>query len=348
PPCASDPCMNGGNCSDSGSSFFCSCPDRYTGDRCQIDETPPESDTEITVFGASGDQATIPIEETVTFAVVLVIAEQFVPDLQNKRSQVFRNMRSRFLVFLIPIYRNSRGFIGIKFNSFSPGSIVADINILYNSTEPIPTAEEVQSPLVEARDNGSAPFTVKSLQVAKKVPPCANNPCMNGGKCSENGTSFSCLCPDGYTGRLCEIPIPPCASAPCANGGNCSESGRSFSCLCPDGYTDDRCEIGFCPVNIPKNAESNVESIRNSDTFQDSSAENIPKNTESNVESIRNSDTLQDSSAENIAKNTESNVENLTLAEEETTNKKEIRLCEVKWLLIRVVPCLEVFIQAIF
>jgi hypothetical protein len=29
---------------------------------------------------------------------------------------------------------------------------------------------------------------------------------MNGGNCSENGTSFSCQCPDGYTGQLCEIP----------------------------------------------------------------------------------------------------------------------------------------------
>ena len=29
---------------------------------------------------------------------------------------------------------------------------------------------------------------------------------MNGGNCSENGTSFSCQCPDGYTGQRCEIP----------------------------------------------------------------------------------------------------------------------------------------------
>ena len=120
------------------------------------------------MFGPSGNQATIPKEETVTFAVVIVIAEPFVPELQNKRSSAFRNLRSRFLVFLIPLYRNRRGFVGIFFNSFSPGSIVADIDILYNSTEPIPTVEEVQSPIAEARDNGSAPFNISSLQVAKK------------------------------------------------------------------------------------------------------------------------------------------------------------------------------------
>ena len=76
-------------------------------------------------------------------------------------------MRSRFLVFLIPIYRNRRGFLGIFFNSFSQGSVVADIDILYNSTEPIPTAEEVQSPIAEARDNGSMLFNISSLQVER-------------------------------------------------------------------------------------------------------------------------------------------------------------------------------------
>ncbi|CAB4043716.1 Hypothetical predicted protein, partial [Paramuricea clavata] len=130
--------------------------------------TPPESDTERTLFTTTTDQATIPVEETVTFLVIIVIAEPFVPELQNRRSQAFRNLRSRFLVFLIPIYRNRRGFVGIIFNSFSQGSVVADIEILYNSTEPIPTVEEVQSPIAEARDNGSAPFNISSFQVAKK------------------------------------------------------------------------------------------------------------------------------------------------------------------------------------
>ena len=120
------------------------------------------------MFDPSGNQATISIEETVPFAVVIVIAEPFVPELRNKRSRAFGNLRRRFLVFLIPVYRNRRGFLGIIFNSFSPGSVVADIEVLYNSTEPIPTAEEVQSPIVEARDNGSTLFNISSLQVERE------------------------------------------------------------------------------------------------------------------------------------------------------------------------------------
>ena len=119
-----------------------------------------------TVFGQTGYQATIPREGTVTFAVVIVIAETFVPDLQNESSEAFKNMTRRFLEFLIPLYQNRTGFLGIIFISYSPGSVVADIELLFNSSEPIPTVEDVQSPIAEARDNGS--FNISSLQVTRK------------------------------------------------------------------------------------------------------------------------------------------------------------------------------------
>ena len=35
--CASDPCFNGGTCSDELSTFSCSCPFGYTGTRCEIE-----------------------------------------------------------------------------------------------------------------------------------------------------------------------------------------------------------------------------------------------------------------------------------------------------------------------
>jgi hypothetical protein len=119
-----------------------------------------------TVFGPTGYQAAIPTEGTVTFAVVIVIAETFVPDLQNKSSPAFQNMTRRFLEFLTPLYQNRTGFLGIIFISYSRGSVVADIELLFNSSEPIPTVEEVRSPIAEASDNGS--FNISSLQVTRK------------------------------------------------------------------------------------------------------------------------------------------------------------------------------------
>ena len=35
-PCASDPCFNGGTCSENESAFSCSCPVGYRGDRCEV------------------------------------------------------------------------------------------------------------------------------------------------------------------------------------------------------------------------------------------------------------------------------------------------------------------------
>ena len=34
--------------------------------------------------------------------------------------------------------------------------------------------------------------------------PCASDPCFNRGSCSNNGSSFFCSCPVGFTGVRCE------------------------------------------------------------------------------------------------------------------------------------------------
>ena len=51
---------------------------------------------------------------------------------------------------------------------------------------------------------------------------CADAPCANGGECLDGVASFTCECPAGYEGDLCEVNINDCADAPCANGGDCA------------------------------------------------------------------------------------------------------------------------------
>jgi uncharacterized protein YpmS len=67
---------------------------------------------------------------------------------------------------LTPLYKDRPGFIGIEVNSFSPGSIVADIDVIFNSTEATPTVQEIEESIADARDN--APFTILSFSTAKK------------------------------------------------------------------------------------------------------------------------------------------------------------------------------------
>ena len=78
---------------------------------------------------------------------------------------------------------------------------------------------------------------------------CEAQPCMNGGSCVEDGPSFVCECPSGFSGPLCSSAADRCGSEPdlCVEGATCinSEDGISFSCLCPIGRDGERCDEGM-------------------------------------------------------------------------------------------------------
>ncbi|XP_014890299.1 neurocan core protein [Poecilia latipinna] len=72
--------------------------------------------------------------------------------------------------------------------------------------------------------------------------PCQTSPCLHGGSCLEEGDSYSCYCPQGYSGENCEIDIDDCQSNPCQNGGTCIDEINSFVCLCLPSYGGATCE----------------------------------------------------------------------------------------------------------
>lgn len=57
-----------------------------------------------------------------------------------------------------------------------------------------------------------------------KIDYCLENPCNNGGTCTQTETFFTCVCPPGREGRLCDQEGDPCSPSPCLNGGQCSGS----------------------------------------------------------------------------------------------------------------------------
>lgn len=53
---------------------------------------------------------------------------------------------------------------------------------------------------------------------------------------------YYCTCPEGFSGRNCEI-NRKCASNPCKNEGVCVEVEGGFQCVCPEGVTGTLCEV---------------------------------------------------------------------------------------------------------
>lgn len=69
-----------------------------------------------------------------------------------------------------------------------------------------------------------------------------NRPCKNGGTCmNTEPDEYNCACPDGYSGKNCEIAEHACVSNPCANGGTCHEVSSGFECQCPPGWSGPTC-----------------------------------------------------------------------------------------------------------
>jgi hypothetical protein len=73
------------------------------------------------------------------------------------------------------------------------------------------------------------------------VDECADEPCLNGGTCTDSDASFTCECAEGFEGDDCGTNIDECADEPCLNGGTCTDGVASYACDCAEGFTGDDC-----------------------------------------------------------------------------------------------------------
>ncbi|XP_056252051.1 protein delta homolog 2 [Seriola aureovittata] len=73
-------------------------------------------------------------------------------------------------------------------------------------------------------------------------------PCHNGATCvMEDSGEYTCLCPEGFHGRDCQLKTGPCHQrrSPCKNGGLCEDAdgfAEELTCRCLAGFTGPRCE----------------------------------------------------------------------------------------------------------
>ncbi|KAE8289443.1 Protein jagged-2 [Larimichthys crocea] len=83
-------------------------------------------------------------------------------------------------------------------------------------------------------------YSGKNCEIAEHA--CVSNPCANGGTCHEVPSGFECHCPAGWSGPTCAKDTDECASSPCAQGGTCIDMENGFECLCPPQWTGKTCQ----------------------------------------------------------------------------------------------------------
>lgn len=71
---------------------------------------------------------------------------------------------------------------------------------------------------------------------------CNSQPCKNGGSCYDDFGGYTCVCSSGFNGSNCDTEIDACSLTPCQNGGTCVKNVNGYECQCPTGYIGDNCE----------------------------------------------------------------------------------------------------------
>ncbi|XP_033846395.1 protein jagged-2b isoform X2 [Periophthalmus magnuspinnatus] len=84
-------------------------------------------------------------------------------------------------------------------------------------------------------------YSGKTCQIVEHA--CISDPCANGGTCHEVLTGFECHCPPGWSGPTCANNLDECASSPCAQGGTCIDLEDGFECVCPPQWEGKTCQI---------------------------------------------------------------------------------------------------------
>nr|XP_022325864.1 uncharacterized protein LOC111125916 isoform X1 [Crassostrea virginica] len=251
--CRSNPCQNGGVCGVVRHDFFCTCPQYYTGRRCEVFINPCSSSPCFS-SGYCSHNSSVP--------------QGFTCQCQSRYSGARCEEDLNDCQFTDP------SFVPCK-----NGGQCRDHNGGYQCFCPSYTGFTGTSCTVPREPCASAPCKNGGSCVAGGVirhkcicPPgftggdcavdideCTSNPCVNGGTCVDRVNGFNCSCREGYSGDFCQIRLREAVCSPqVCEGGMCVDEypANKALCICGGGYrlNDTRCElVNYCSTNLCEN-----------------------------------------------------------------------------------------------
>ncbi|XP_035685325.1 uncharacterized protein LOC118421892 [Branchiostoma floridae] len=206
--CASDPCNNGGTCTDGVNGYTCDCAAGYEGDNCETDIDECASDP-----CNNGGTCTDGVNGYTCDCAAGYEGDNCETDIDECESDPCEN----------------------------GGTCVDDINGYICDCAEGYTGDDCETDIDE----------------------CASDPCNNGGTCTDGVNGYTCDCAAGYEGDNCETDIDECESDPCENGGTCVDDINGYICDCAAGYEGDNCEtdIDECASDPCENGGTCVDDI---------------------------------------------------------------------------------------
>ncbi|XP_015114081.1 protein eyes shut [Diachasma alloeum] len=225
--CWSDPCMNGGTCTDAVAAYNCTCPEGFIGTNCEqkysecMNQPCLNNGTCIDYNGFtcqcqdgySGDYCEI--------------------DISVCNSTICRNSGEC-------VDGPGYSFICKCREGWTGEFCEEDVDECLSS----PCLNGGLCLNIPASYTCACLFGFTGRDCDKAVVSCDVNPCLNSAMCLHEDGQPVCYCVPDYHGPLCELRYNDCESkfAKCQNGGTCIDGINAFTCSCPAPYAGAACE----------------------------------------------------------------------------------------------------------
>ncbi|KAF3708394.1 Protein jagged-1b [Channa argus] len=221
--CLSNPCSNGGSCSETSQGYECQCASGWSGPSCTInvdDCSPNPCNHGGTCQDlVNGYKCHCPSQWTGKTCLI---------DANECDSKPCVN------------HNSCRNLIGGYFCECIPGWTGQNCDININDCKDQCQNGGTCKDLV----NGyrcMCPPGFAGEHCERDIDECASSPCLNGGRCQNEVNGFQCLCLAGFSGNLCQLDIDYCSPNPCHNGASCFNLATDYYCACPEDYEGKNC-----------------------------------------------------------------------------------------------------------